>query len=460
MNLVAMLVGAVVGLSSTATAGQLTAELSDRLRSAAPDERIPVIVRLKDQAVDRVEPPPDTLPRAERRRLVTEQLQRINQDGQARVAAQVEDAARAGKASSVQRFWLVNATAVEATPEILEKLAEDPTVDSVGLEPRLRITFEDDSDPDPETPPAVEGVHRMRAPQVWNLGYRGAGAVVGSIDSGVARLHNDLESTFRGGANSWFDPFGGSPTPVDEIGHGTHTLGTAVGGNRIGSNYIGVAPKAKWIACRIFLTKKEGDVPLSRAIECMEWMADPDRNPWTDDLPDVVNNSYGERGPCDVNMWDAVRALRLLEVIPVFSAGNEGVAEIPAAYPESMPVGALNRQNEAPWWSGRGPSACYPYTYPDFSAPGTRVRSAWLGGTRRVLTGTSMAAPHVAGTIALMRGRNPNLTVAQIERILMQTSRDLGPAGPDAAYGFGLPDAYRAMLCVGSGAYLCPGTCP
>jgi subtilisin family serine protease len=179
------------------------------------------------------------------------------------------------------------------------------------------------------------------------------------------------------------------------------------------------------------------------------------------DLPDVVNNSYGEfPARCDPLLWDAVRALRRLEIIPVAASGNSGVAEIPGALPEAMPVGALNRQNEVPSWSGRGPSPCYPYTYPDFSAPGTRVRSAWLGGTRRVLTGTSMAAPHVAGVVALLRGRNPNLTVAQIENTLMQTARDLGPPGPDNTYGFGLPDAYRAMLCLNSGAYLCPGTCP
>lgn len=91
MNLIAILVGAVTGLSGMATAGQFTAELSDRQTSAAPDERLPVIARLKDQAVDRVKPPPDTLPRAERRRLVTEQMQRINQDGHAGVVAQVED---------------------------------------------------------------------------------------------------------------------------------------------------------------------------------------------------------------------------------------------------------------------------------------------------------------------------------------------------------------------------------
>jgi serine protease AprX len=203
---------------------------------------------------------------------------------------------------------------------------------------------------------------------------------------------------------------------------------------------------------------------LDWGVRCMEWMADPDLNPATDDLPDAVNMSWSVpafAGTCNSFFRIAAQGLAQLDVVPIAAAGNDALPEIPAAYPEVIAVGAVNRDNQVTSWSGRGPSPCDGATYPLLVAPGTKVRSAWPGGVRRNLRGTSMASPHVAGTVALLRSHKPNLSAAAIMHILKATAVDLGPTGPENSYGFGMVDAYRAFLCLDHGTYSgCGAQCP
>jgi bacillopeptidase F len=250
-------------------------------------------------------------------------------------------------------------------------------------------------------------------------------------------------------------------TRYDDNGHGTHVTGTAVGHAGVNPNVIGVAPGATYIACKAFAADGFGDI--RSILGCLQFMADPDANPLTDDLPDVVNGSWGGDVDCDPTFVQAVQALRVLDVVTVFAAGNKGVPAVPAAYPGAIAVGAVDRSNVVTPYSGRGPTSCRApgAIYPDVVAPGTKVRSAWPGGTRKTLQGTSMAAPHVSGVVALIRSWNPTLSAAAVVNVVRAAAADLGPAGPDAAYGYGLVDAFRAVNCVRYGtASGCGAQCP
>jgi subtilisin family serine protease len=134
----------------------------------------------------------------------------------------------------------------------------------------------------------------VRADQVWSTyGLDGTGIVVGSMDTGFDPLHPALQGKWRGGANSWRDIVNGSPTPYDDNGHGTHTIGTMVGGDGPGpfTFDVGLAYNARFIAVKV-LDAGNAFSSASTVIGGAQWILDPDANPATDDFPDVVNNSW------------------------------------------------------------------------------------------------------------------------------------------------------------------------
>ncbi|WP_179292835.1 S8 family serine peptidase, partial [Bacillus sp. 7884-1] len=209
----------------------------------------------------------------------------------------------------------------------------------------------------------------------------GAGIVVASIDTGVQWEHPALMEKYRGynpgdpdqpdHQLNWFDAVGGKETPYDDLKHGTHTVGTMVGSEPDGSNQIGVAPGAKWIAVKAFSDQGGQDVDL---LEAGEWILAPkdvEGNPHPELAPDVVNNSWG--GGPGLNEWyrPMVQNWRAANIFPVFAAGNagsagEGWVASPANYPESLAVAATDDQNALAWFSSRGP-APYDEMKPDVS---------------------------------------------------------------------------------------------
>jgi len=127
---------------------------------------------------------------------------------------------------------------VEAGDQVTRSwLAGQPGVDRVLISPRLR-PLPRDATPmrgSDQAPPAPEwNLAMLGVPQVWASGIRGKGIVIGSSDSGVDVSHPALRDSYRGGDDSWYDPWFGTTTPTDRNGHGTHTVGTAVGADNIG----------------------------------------------------------------------------------------------------------------------------------------------------------------------------------------------------------------------------------
>jgi hypothetical protein len=242
-------------------------------------------------------------------------------------------------------------------------------------------------------------------------------------------------------------------------------MGSVCGGEP--GDQIGVAPGSLWISAGLIQTQ---DIPqfVSDAIEAFEWLIDPDGNPGTNwDVPDVCSNSWGlyeplGYPPCDETFWTFIDACESAGIVIIFIAGNEGSAGLrspadrAADEYRTFSVGAVDA-NDPDWpiweWSSKGPTYCTlngsEAIKPDISAPGVNVRSSIPGGGYDTSSGTSMAAPHVNGVVALMREYNSNISVNSIKEIIYQTAYDLGDSGEDNDYGWGMIDAYEAILNIG-----------
>jgi len=368
-----------------------------------------------------------------------------------------------GKVQHFHSLWIVNAVSVRATPEVIEALKRDPLVEKViqarpvrlvrpirrqsGIRPRQAFTW---------------GLEKIRVPEVWNtFGIQGANVTVGVIDTGIAADHPDLVGKLRP-VNGWFDPYGDTPSPSDWDGHGTHVSGTIAGGNASGT-YIGVAPQATLIVAQLF--NEDGQATEDAALACMQWMMDPDGDPNTNDGADVVNNSWGYPSDSPIMyepIKDALNAWIAANIVPVFAIGNEGpsprTTNSPGDYPMALGVGATDSNDNIADFSSRGPvfwEGIGEIIKPDVSAPGVYVYSSVPWGYE-YWSGTSMASPHVAGTVALMisyaRSQGGSLSVDTIKQLLKTTAVDLGQSGPDNDYGWGRIDAFAALMPLASDA--------
>lgn len=356
-------------------------------------------------------------------------------------------------------YYLVNAVEVDAGPTLRPWLESRPDVDRVLLSPQLR--------PLPEPPSTDHGsehltglqwnIQMVHANEVWLQGVTGKGITVGSADSGVDGTHAALADGFRGGDDSWYDPWNHSRTPQAHAGHGTHTLATAVG-----NGGVGVAPDATWVGC-VNLDRNLGNP--ARYLDCLQFMLAPFpyggnalRDGHPERAPQVLTNSWGcpELEGCDLEaLHPATLALAAAGVFFVAAAGNSGpscssIDDAPAPYADVFSVGAVDRNREITSFSSRGPGRGGS-AKPDLVAPGAQVLSAMPGGGYAKEDGTSMAAPHVAGVVALLWSARPELIgdVAATQRLLRQTATPLTVkddcGDPQRVVGAGLVNAAAAV---------------
>jgi subtilisin family serine protease len=351
--------------------------------------------------------------------------------------------------SRITPLWIVNEVGVRATPAVLRELAERSDVRAV--QPDVTITAPVPSPAlTPQTLPAgapEANIAKINAPALWNLGYTGQGVVVASMDTGVDVTHPDLAGRWRGGSDSWYDPNGQHPTtPTDVNGHGTQTMGVIVGGDAGGTS-IGVAPGAKWIAVKIF--NDRGTTTSTVIHQGFQWLLDPDHNPATPDAPNVVNDSWTmSTAGCSLDFQPDLRNLRAAGILPVFAAGNfgptSGTVLNPANLPEAFAVGGTDDSDLLDPESSRGPSACAGAVAPKLTAPGVGVHTSDIFGGYIDDTGTSVAAPHVSGALALLLSAFPGLPADRQEAALEAGAIDLGTTGLDNDYGYGRLDVLAA----------------
>ncbi len=372
-----------------------------------------------------------------------------------------------------EAFWIANIIAVDAVPGVIVDISKRADVHYIQIDSELEWDRPVESSLAEESiPNGVEpGLRAINAHLMWEAGFTGAGVIVMGVDTGIDVNHPALSWKWRGNnvpANqAWFDPETSTASPTDCDNHGTHTMGTMTGLDPATNDTIGVAFGAEWIGAKTICA---AGAHTSRSIAAFEWAVDPDGNPATaDDMPVGINNSWWDPNitsstQCNplINPYiDVVTAVEAAGIAIVFSAGNSGPGGTSVTTPKNVnfdlvdfwATGALDANNVVAGFSSRGPvvNSCITGNSsldikPEASAPGVAVRSSIIGGGYGNLSGTSMAAPHVVGALALLREAHPGLTGRELKLALYNTARDLGPAGEDNDYGMGIIDVYAAHL--------------
>ncbi|CAM3278687.1 Peptidase S8/S53 domain-containing protein [Stackebrandtia soli] len=375
-------------------------------------------------------------------------------------------------------MYLVNALRVDASILARDWIADRDDVRTVLVNPRNR--------PSRVTPAPITGhamtdqptvqpnIDQIGAPVAWERGVTGDGITIGIPDSGVDARHPALASAYRGGDDSWADPVNGTTSPIDPNGHGTHVAGIAVG-----SDGIGVAPDATWMGCAN-LPRNAGNP--ADYVECLQFMLAPyapGEDPFSDGdptrAPHIVSNSWGCPGieGCAGDVFgQAIAAFDAAGVFFVVAAGNSGPAcgsadTEPVGYPDAFAVGAVDGSDRVTSFSSRGPATVdgVQVSKPDIAAPGqdtaggAGILSALPGDGYGRLPGTSMAAPHVAGVVALLWSADPELLgdPAATRELLRDTASPINEEGltgcvdPESAAGAGIVDVAAALAARGLG---------
>ncbi len=359
-----------------------------------------------------------------------------------------------GLSKGVDNLWMVRGAIVSIDDAAAKKLAKEPWVHGVYVDrvrkfvnPTTDITIGNSLKELGEDPASLWGLTKIGLQKIRaEFPYLdGSGVRVGVLDTGIQSKHPELPGTavFKDFVNNL-------PRAYDDHGHGTHVSGT------ISGKQVGIAPKVSLTMGKIFGAAGSGSD--STILRAMQWIFDPDSNPATNDFPQLVSNSWGGDLDPTATTYDiaefapyhiAIQAWIYGGIVPIFAAGNSGANPngFPGGLPEALAVGAIDTDDTVAEFSSRGPNlwkigdVVLSILKPDISAPGVKVTSAFPGNKFATWAGTSMATPHVSGTVALMLQANPKLTYAAIKDILMKSS----DRKVDINYGYGILNAYQAV---------------
>lgn len=339
-------------------------------------------------------------------------------------------------------YTLINAIAVRIPQAAIDAIMRNPNVEYVDIDELTFVLDPIDSvqalQYEINTPQyqigalqqAVPwGIDRVGAMQVHPY-TKGTGIKVAVIDTGIDSNHPDLSANYKGGYNFVSD----NNYPIDDNGHGTHVAGIiAASDNDIG--VIGVAPEAELYAVKML--DSTGSGYTSDTIAAIQWSVNNGMH--------VANMSFGSKMSTR-SLKSACDAAYNKGLLLIAAAGNSGNVYgtgnnvgYPAKYDSVIAVAAIDINNNRAWWSSTGSAV-------ELSAPGVNIYSTIPGDRYYSMSGTSMACPHVTGVVALVKAYNPSFTNVQV-RIRMQiTATNLGAAGRDNLYGYGLVNAAKAVL--------------
>jgi subtilisin family serine protease len=471
---------AIAAVPRSASAAVIHEGLERHLMTLADGDPVSVMIFMRDQADVASLNTQLKLERAslaERNTRVVRALHEATRS-QGPLLAELDAARQRGEAAGYTSYWIANLVVAQMTKALVYRLAarDDIAQIEINLQTELIEPVERQAvDSGLRGIGVTPGLRAIRAPEVWyELGITGAGVIVANCDTGVDGNHPALASRWRGlyapPSECWLNLIGGAPNfPYDGYGHGTHVMGTETGLGAATQDTVGVAWGALWIATDP-INQGVGSGFDSDITAAYQWFADPDGNPnTTDEVPDVVQNSWGVYEglgypDCDTRWYTVIDNCEAAGVCVTWSAGNEGSgagtlrspADRATTLTNAFSVGAVDATSyNWPYpiasWSSRGPSGCTAppenRIKPEVVAPGVSVYSCIPGGGySQSYSGTSMAGPHVAGVVGLMREANPDIDVETIKEILMQTARDEGTAGEDNTYGWGFIDAYEAVI--------------
>ncbi|MFH0794630.1 MAG: S8 family serine peptidase [bacterium] len=329
-------------------------------------------------------------------------------------------------------YHLVPAIAASVPEAAVEGLRHNPNVTAVDADVTV---YKSDAELD-----AAWGVKRIGAGVIHDLGNKGAGVKVAVIDTGIDYNHPDLNANYAGG----YDFVNSDNDPMDDDGHGTHVSGT-IAAEDDGTGVVGVAPSASLYALKVLNASGSGS--FSDVIAALQWCVDNGIQ--------VTNNSYGSNRDPGATVKAAFDNAEAAGIVNVAAAGNSGNPKgngdkvgYPARYSSAIAVAATDSSDNRASFSSTGPAV-------EISGPGVSITSCKLGGGYVSFSGTSMATPHVAGVAALVissgiSDTNANGKINDEARArLNSTADDLGPAGRDSFYGYGLVDADEAAVPTG-----------
>ncbi|MBM3267285.1 MAG: S8 family serine peptidase [Candidatus Sericytochromatia bacterium] len=306
--------------------------------------------------------------------------------------------------------WVYRMTGGKYTTANADTLRNDPRLEYAEPNYRYHIVESEVAySPPGEDLSGLWGVRQIKAPDAWDRTRGKSSVLIAVIDTGVDYRHPDLEGIVVKGP----DVTNGDNDPRDDHGHGTHVAGT-IAARANGAGVVGVAFGAKILAIKAL--DRNGSGPedgIARAVDAAV------RNG-----AKIINMSLG--GPEDARaLRDAVARAHRQGVLVVVAAGNDAStrASYPAAYPDALAVGATDSRDRRAYFSNYG-------SYTQIAAPGVGVLSTSLGGDYERLSGTSMAAPHVAGAAALLLSANGGLSPAALKKALIDT----GDAAQDFPY--------------------------
>ncbi|VVB91167.1 Tk-subtilisin [uncultured archaeon] len=320
------------------------------------------------------------------------------------------------------QYQIINAISADIPESVSEKLKKNPKIKYVEEDAQVQIIIKP-SQPQPPQPPqqTTWGIARIKAPEAWN-NSTGKNVKIAVLDTGISDSHPDL--TVSGGINL----VGKSKNNKwnDDNGHGTHVSGIiAARNNSIG--VVGVAPDAQLYAVKVL--DAYGSGYISDVIEGIDWAVQNNM--------DVVSMSLGTSTYSQA-LNDTTANAYKSGILLVAAAGNSGDGNLntddvlyPAKFDSVIAVSAVDYNNIAPIWSADGAKI-------ELAAPGVGIYSTWLNGGYANESGTSMAAPFVSGTAALIKSKNLSVTQQEIRNTLDYNAIDLGDIGRDKIYGFGL----------------------
>jgi subtilisin family serine protease len=316
----------------------------------------------------------------------------------------------------------------------LAALEADPQIGKVVHAPELSLIRPVETQAAKLSSGTSWGVRRLKADRLWAAGFTGKGVVVGHLDTGVDGSHPALNGAI--GAFAEFDMAGdkvANAQASDSGEHGTHTAGIIAGRSGLKGSF-GMAPDARLASAMVI----EGGQVVDRILAGLDWMiAEGVR---------IMSMSLGLRGftPAFQAVIDALCAAN---VLPIIAIGNEGpnTSRSPGNYANALSVGAIDEHDQIPDFSGsqqfdRPDNALTP----DLVAPGAAILSCVPGGAYKIMDGTSMATPHVAGLAALLLSAEKNATAIQLKQAILDSCAL--PAGVLQARGNrGVPDAEKAF---------------
>ncbi|MCX6832001.1 MAG: S8 family serine peptidase [candidate division Zixibacteria bacterium] len=458
--------------ASKTDAAQLSEYLDSTLSSKSDGDFVSVLVFMNDRAdVSSLQQRYKlaTFTRQASHKILIDELQSFAHTAQTEILRTFDEAKSRGDVRSYKAYWITNALQVEATRSFIEVLRDRPDLAAIIADIPMQSLYYpviQSTALAPTTAGVSPGLRAIHADSMWALGLTGAGSLIASFDSGVNGDHPALRSSYHGNHGypaeaCWFDPVYRQTYPhwdhtLASGPHGTETMGIMVGKNDATGDTVGVAFGADWISAMVV------DIPHSNYLEAFQWVADPDGDPNTvDDVPDVLNNSWGftqtNLGCLDI-FWDPIDNVEAAGTVVVFACGNSGSSPMSLRNPANRATTPYNTFSVGAVWStdvgiiwnqsSRGPSDCDGISIkPEVVAPGYQVKTINPADTLSYITvgGTSFAAPHVAGAVALLRQYNPNAPVDSIKSALMRSAVDKGDPGEDNTFGWGVIDILAAM---------------